>query len=156
MFSKTLRIFKKLTQMRYLIIYWVFSMMGHFTAYYFYVQSYSQIEEIERVAFYNDWMPLYFWFSTSIGALPFMYLLIRETAPLKSIFQSILVVLLIIGSGVCLWQLRIYEINKKLQANPKTIIDEDLLFLELYWLSGLILGTLIGLVVLRYSIRVKK
>ncbi|MCT8341282.1 hypothetical protein MG296_14565 [Flavobacteriaceae bacterium TK19130] len=136
---------------RYLIPFLLFSIIGHLTSYYFYEFSLNQISDVERVAFYNDWMPLNFIFSISIGILPIIYFLIRNQLTSVSKFKlGITTLLLSLIMGTVFWQIRIYLINQTLELYPKENIDFDDLYLEVSWLIGIVFGGIINFGLLRF------
>lgn len=136
---------------KYLILFLVFSIIGHLISFYFYEYSLKQIIDVERIGFYNNWFPVNFIFSFSIGILPMFYLFYRKLSIRISIFRitSLYITSLIMGS--LLWQIKIRGINEDLKLNPKKIIDFDDLNLELFWIIGLISGALLCLGLFKYS-----
>ena len=140
---------------KYLILFIVFSIIGHFLSTYFYDQSLLQINDVERIAFYNDWFPLNFFFSISIGFLAILKLIYKKLFLSISKLRIIILFIFTIISGIIFWQLKIHEINNYLKLNPNKNIDFDDLELGLYWLIGLIAGCIVCLGILHF-LKIKK
>jgi|TARA_R100000501_G_scaffold322_3_gene915 hypothetical protein len=114
-----------------------------------------QINDVERIAFYNDWFPLNFFFSISIGFLAILKLIYKKLFLSISKLRIIILFIFTIISGIIFWQLKIHEINNYLKLNPNKNIDFDDLELGLYWLIGLIAGCIVCLGILHF-LKIKK
>lgn len=140
---------KKLIK-KYLVLFLILSFIGHFISFYFYEVSLNQIKHVERINFYNNWVPINFLFSVSIGILPLFYLVYLKISIKTSIIQVIILYIISLVTGFIFWLIRIKRINKYFEFNSKKNIDFDNLYLELFWIIGLISGFVIYIGIFKY------
>lgn len=129
----------------------IFSLIGHFLSYYFYVESFNQIKELEMLIFYNDFMTINLVFSLSIGLSAVIFLIVRNRINLNIIIQLMLFVIITTLFGVCFVKYRIDTINDFLKNNPNKTMDSYDLYFENYWGLGLFIGSIIYYIIILIS-----
>lgn len=104
-------------------------------------------------------------FIFSIGIIPYLYLLIKRTCRINSVQKQVASAGIIITSGLLFYSLRLVylkikasQINDQLQRaefispdNIPTIRLEDM-YLEFYFLMGLLVGTVVSFIIYRKNI----
>jgi len=99
----------------------------------------------------------HFTFALSIGILPLLYLIIKKVTKLNFINQGLITCGIIIGCGVLLWQLRIFQLNNQAQNlsdlnignGIKMQMDYENLNFEIYMFIGFIVGTVLSILIFK-------
>jgi len=97
--------------------------------------------------------------SLAFGLLPLLYFLTKKLANIESTKQSVIVSLIIILTGITLWQLKLMTVNMYLNSASKSLADKGIsnsvdigqLNLGLYLALGFIFGSILCMLIYRTS-----
>ncbi len=123
---------------------------------YFFEWSFSQLKN-EPVRIINRTISGSFhtriFFVLSIGVIPLLYLIVKKITKLSFINQGLIACGIILISGFLFWQLRIFQLNRRLEKLPKqdieTQISMDSLNFEQYLFIGLVVGTILSILIFK-------
>ena len=87
-------------------------------------------------------------FAMAMGALPIIYAFVEKLGKLKSMFQRITALAIVILMGIVSWKLRIMQMNNKMQlissidqeAGIQSSINIELFNFEIYPFIGFLIG----------------
>ena len=92
-------------------------------------------------------------FGLSIGLIPILFFFVNKLIKLRSFKQKLTAYLIIIVTGIIFWQYRILDLTNIIDQFPnfgiKTSVDIDNLKLEIFFLTGLITGAILSVVIFR-------
>lgn len=146
--------------LKYFALTLLFIVIGFLIKEYFYDLSLNQMDK-GSVAMNSTTMSGQFSqhliFSLVIGSIPIFYLMVDKLAHLKNSKHALIITALIIGCGILMWQLRIFQLNfqsekfSELSMNNgiQNTIDFTKLNFGMYIFIGFFIGALISVLLFR-------
>ena len=137
------------------------TVVGFLTWNFFLHMSFSQINKQNLDMFVNIGMVRSFKsnliFAIVIGILPMIYVAINKLTRLKLLHQKLITIGIILSSGIIFWQLRIFQISKKMQQLSNLNLGEGIehggnfyyFNFEIYLFIGFLTGRLISILIFK-------
>jgi len=100
-------------------------------------------------------------FALVIGILPILYLCVEKLTKIKFVFQGLVASAVIVTSGITLWLLKIYMLDNELSKIASYNLENQIEIsffkqtaqLNLFLLSGFILGSVVSFLIFKRSIK---
>lgn len=145
---------------KYILLTLIMAIIGYWASKYFLELTLIQLntENINIIGIAQEGLSKYdLFFAFSIGLIPLVYSIIDKYSNLKSLKQTLLVLIIILLIGTIFWQLKIYLINYWENIVSSSILENDIsssvnvnsLKLGKYFAFGCLFGAIVSLLIFR-------
>ena len=145
---------------KYILLTFLMTIIGYWMSKYFFELTLNQLntENINLIDIRQESSSKYdLFFAFTIGLIPMIFSIIEKYSNLKSLKQTLLVLIIILVSGTIFWQLKIHRMNwggnlmtlSSLENDIKMSVNVNSLKLGKYFAFGCLAGATLSLIIFR-------